>query len=56
LSGGTELISGGTAIGVTSIAFGALIDTASGGAALAFGNVLPAVVSSCRHAATEASR
>ena len=51
LSGNTELVSGGTAIGVTSIAFGVLIETASGRTALAFGNVLPAVISSWRHAA-----
>jgi hypothetical protein len=46
LSGDTELVSGGTTIGVTSIAFGVLIETASSRTVLAFGNVLPAVVSS----------
>ena len=56
LSGNTTLVSGGTAIGVTSIAFGVLIETASGRTALAFGNVLPAVISSWRHAAAEVSR
>lgn len=56
LGGDTELASGGTAIDVTSIAFGVLIETASGRTALAFGNVLPAVISSWRHAAAEVSR
>jgi hypothetical protein len=35
---------------------GVLIETASSRTALAFGNVLPAVVSSWRHAAAEVSR